>query len=96
MNSFNPELHKQAQPEYGEVLMHPDEARAILRTEMTRQIMRRGIPVENLQPRMIPALIEANMDAMLAVLAENNNRIITLLQQLELITVGEQPDNQPE
>lgn len=72
--------------EFGEVLLHPDEAKAIFRTEMTRQILTRGIAVENLQPRMIPQLIEANMDAMLTVLAENNHRIVDLLYQMGLIT----------
>jgi hypothetical protein len=72
--------------EFGEILMHPDEAKAIFRTEMTRQILRRGITVENLQPRMVPQLIEANMDAMLTVLAENNHRIVDLLYQMGLIT----------
>ena len=72
--------------EYGEVLMHPDEARAIFQTELMRQIFRRGVAVENLQPSMVPALIEANMDAMLTVLAENNHRIVDLLYRMGLIT----------
>src|SRR5207249_1759651 len=59
--------------EFGEILMHPDEARAIFRTELMRQVLKRGVTVEDLQPRMIPALVEANMDAMLTVLAENNH-----------------------
>ena len=71
--------------EFGEILMHPDEARAIFQTELFRQIMRRGVAVENLQPRMIPQLIEANTDAMLAVLAENNHRIVDLLHRLGLV-----------
>ncbi|HEY8601418.1 MAG TPA: hypothetical protein VIL85_23530 [Thermomicrobiales bacterium] len=66
--------------------MHPDEAKAIFRTEMTRQILTRGIAVENMQPRMVPQLMEANMDAMLTVLAENNHRIVDLLYQMGLIT----------
>ena len=72
--------------EFGEVLMHRDEARAIFQTELMRQILHRGVAVENLQPRMVPALIEANMDAMLTVLAENNHRIIDLLYRMGLIT----------
>lgn len=71
--------------EYGEILMHPDEARAIFQTELMRQIFRRGVSVENLQPRMVPQLLEANMDAMLTVLAENNHRIVDLLYQIGLV-----------
>ncbi len=76
----------EAHSEFGEVLMHPDEARAIFQTEVMRQVLRRGIAVENLQPRMVPALIEANMDAMLTVLTENNHRIVDLLYRMGLIT----------
>ncbi len=85
MNTINPESPEPPRTEYGEVLMHPDEAKAIFHTEMMRQILTRGVTVENLQPRMIPQLIEANMDAMLTVLAENNHRIIDLLSQMGLI-----------
>lgn len=74
-----------ARSEFGEILMHPDEARAIFQTELMRQIMRRGVAVENLQPRMVPQLLEANMDAMLTVLAENNHRIVDLLYRMGLI-----------
>lgn len=81
--------------EYGEILMHPDEARAIFQTEVTRQILRRGIAVENLQPRMVPSLIEANMDAMLTVLAENNHRIVDLLYRMGLITFATEDEEQP-
>ncbi|HEX5504202.1 MAG TPA: hypothetical protein VFW96_16370 [Thermomicrobiales bacterium] len=80
--------------ELGEVLMHPDEARAIFQTELMRQVLRRGIAVENLQPRMIPALIEANTDAMLAVLAENNHRIVDLLYQMGLINITTEGDDE--
>ena len=76
---------QESRTEFGEILMHPDEARAIFQTELFRQIMRRGVAVENLQPRMIPQLIEANTDAMLAVLAENNHRIVDLLHRLGLV-----------
>ena len=48
--------------EYGDILMHPDEAKAIFQTELTRQILRRNISVENLQPRMVPRLMEANSE----------------------------------
>lgn len=72
--------------EYGDILMHPDEAKAIFQTELTRQILRRNISVENLQPRMVPRLMEANTDAMLTVLAENNHRIVDLLYRMGLIT----------
>ena len=71
--------------EFGEILMHPDEARAIFRTELMRQVLKRGVTVEDLQPRMMPALVEANMDAMLTVLAENNHRIVDLLYRMGLI-----------
>ena len=77
---------EEGRSEFGEVLMHPDEARAIFQTELMRQIFRRGVAVENLQPSMVPALIEANMDAMLTVLAENNHRIVDLLYRMGLIT----------
>lgn len=80
--------------ELGEVLMHPDEARAIFQTELMRQVLRRGIAVEHLQPRMIPTLIEANMDAMLAVLAENNHRIVDLLYQMGLINITTEDDDE--
>ncbi len=76
---------EEVRSEFGEILMHPDEARAIFQTELMRQIMRRGVAVENLQPRMVPQLLEANMDAMLTVLAENNHRIVDLLYQMGLI-----------
>lgn len=72
--------------EYGDILMHPDEAKAIFQTELTRQILRRNISVENLQPRMVPRLMEANSDAMLTVLAENNHRIVDLLYRMGLIS----------
>jgi hypothetical protein len=76
----------EASSELGEVLMHPDEARAIFQTELMRQVLRRGIAVDNLQPPAVPALLEANMDAMLTVLAENNHRIVDLLYRMGLIT----------
>ncbi len=82
---FGGEAGQEERPEYGEILMHPDEAKAIFQTELMRQILRRGVAVENLQPRQIPQLLEANMDAMLTVLAENNNRIVDLLYQMGLI-----------
>ena len=82
---FGGEAEQEGRPEYGEILMHPDEAKAIFQTELMRQILRRGVTVENLQPRQIPQLLEANMDAMLTVLAENNNRIVDLLYQMGLI-----------
>jgi len=34
----------------------------------------------------VPQLVEANMEAMLTVLAENNHRIVDLLYQMGLIT----------
>jgi hypothetical protein len=77
---------EEGRSEFGEILMHADEARAIFQTELMRQIFRRGVAVENLQPSMVPALIEANMDAMLTVLAENNHRIVDLLYRMGLIT----------
>ncbi len=86
MSDFDPQGESESRSEYGEILMHPDEAKAIFRTEMTRQILTRGIAVENMQPRMVPQLLEANMDAMLTVLAENNHRIVDLLYQMGLIT----------
>ena len=86
MSDFEPQEENDSRSEFGKILMHPDEAKAIFRTEMTRQILRRGIAVENMQPRMVPQLIEANMDAMLTVLAENNHRIVDLLYQMGLIT----------
>ena len=86
MKDFDTQEEEDSRSEFGEILMHPDEAKAIFQTEMTRQILRRGITVENLQPRMVPQLIEANMDAMLTVLAENNHRIVDLLYQMGLIT----------
>lgn len=73
--------------EYGDILMHPDEARAIFRTEMMRQVLRRGIAVEDLQPHAYPDLLEANTDALLAVLAENNHRIVDLLLRMGLINL---------
>jgi hypothetical protein len=86
MESDHEQDEHDSRTEYGEILMHPDEAKAIFQTEVTRQILRRGIAVENLQPRMVPRLIEANMDAMLTVLAENNHRIVDLLYRMGLIT----------
>ena len=83
---------EEGRSEFGEILMHADEARAIFRTELMRQILRRGVAVENLQPRMVPALIEANMDAMLTVLAENNHRIVDLLYQMGLINFANDED----
>ena len=80
--------------EYGDILMHPDEAKAIFQTELTRQILRRNITVENLQPRMVPRLVEANMDAMLTVLAENNHRIVDLLYRMGLITFATDEEEQ--
>lgn len=88
METFEGREEHDSRSEFGEILMHPDEAKAIFRTEMTRQILTRGIAVENLQPRMVPQLIEANMDAMLTVLAENNHRIVDLLYQMGLITLS--------
>ena len=85
MNDFSGSEEADSHSEFGEILMHPDEAKAIFQTELTRQVLRRGIAVENLQPRMVPQLIEANMDAMLTVLAENNHRIVDLLYQMGLI-----------
>ncbi|MGN6566295.1 MAG: hypothetical protein ACTHMA_15545 [Thermomicrobiales bacterium] len=85
MNDFSGAEEADSHSEFGEILMHPDEAKAIFQTELTRQVLRRGIAVENLQPRMVPQLIEANMDAMLTVLAENNHRIVDLLYQMGLI-----------
>lgn len=72
--------------EFGEVLMHPDEARAIFRTELSRRLTETGIATARVQPEQVPQLIEANMEAMLAVLAENNHRIVDLLYQMGLIT----------
>ena len=92
MNTFEEQEGQDPRTEYGEILMHPDEAKAIFRTEMMRQVLTRGITVENLQPRMVPALIEANMDAMLTVLAENNHRIVDLLYRMGLITFTEESD----
>ena len=85
MNDSGAPEEAESHSQFGEILMHPDEAKAIFQTELTRQILRRGIPVENLQPRMVPQLIEANMEAMLSVLAENNHRIVDLLYQMGLI-----------
>ncbi len=93
MSDFDPHGEADSRSEFGEILMHADEAKAIFRTEMTRQILTRGIAVENMQPRMIPQLIEANMDAMLTVMAENNHRIVDLLYQMGLITFTD--DEQP-
>lgn len=93
MSNFDPHGEPDSRSEFGEILMHPDEAKAIFRTEMTRQILTRGITVENMQPRMIPQLIEANMDAMLTVLAENNHRIVDLLYQMGLITFTDDEPN---
>lgn len=86
MNDNSTNQHQpETRSESGDILMHPDEAKAIFRTELLRQIMRRNVAVENLQPRMVPQLIEANMDAMLTVLTENNHRIVDLLYRMGLI-----------
>lgn len=82
---FAPDDEQAARSEFGDILMHPEEARAIFQTDLMRQVLRRGVAVDNLQPQMVPALIEANMDAMLTVLAENNHRIVDLLYQMGLI-----------
>jgi len=94
MSDFDPQGESESRSEYGAILMHPDEAKAIFRTEMTRQILTRGIAVENMQPRMVPQLLEANMDAMLTVLAENNHRIVDLLYQMGLITFSNDEPNE--
>ena len=86
MDTLHEQDEQDSRTEYGDILMHPDEAKAIFQTELTRQILRRNINVENVQPRMVPRLMEANMDAMLTVLAENNHRIVDLLYQMGLIT----------
>jgi hypothetical protein len=93
MGSYQ-EDEQDTRTEYGDILMHPDEAKAIFQTEVTRQILKRGIAVENLQPRMVPRLIEANMDAMLTVLAENNHRIVDLLYRMGLITFATDDEEQ--
>jgi hypothetical protein len=89
--------HQESRTEFGEILMHPDEAKAIFQTELFRQVMRRGIAVEHLQPRMVPQLVEANMDAMLTVLAENNHRVVDLLYRMGLINFapGDAPGETP-
>ena len=92
MSTFDDQEEQDPRTEYGEILIHPDEAKAIFNTELMRQVLRRGVTVENLQPRMGPALIEANMDAMLTVLAENNHRIVDLLYRMGLITFNEAHD----
>jgi len=75
--------------EYGEILMHADEAEAIFRTELSRRLTEQGIATDALQPAQVPQLIEANMAAMLTVLAENNHRIVDLLYQMGLITFSD-------
>ena len=94
MSTFDDQEGQDSRTEYGEILMHPDEAKAIFQTELTRQILKRGITVENLQPRMVPRLVEANMDAMLTVLAENNHRIVDLLYRMGLITFATDEEEQ--
>ena len=94
MSTFDDQDEQDSRTEYGEILMHPDEAKAIFQTELTRQILKRSITVENLQPRMVPRLIEANMDAMLTVLAENNHRIVDLLYRMGLITFADDDEEQ--
>ena len=94
MSTFDDQEGQDSRTEYGEILMHPDEAKAIFQTELTRQILKRSITVENLQPRMVPRLIEANMDAMLTVLAENNHRIVDLLYRMGLITFATDEEEQ--
>lgn len=85
MKQFDAGQGQDTRSEFGEILMHPDEARAIFQTELMRQVLRRGVTVENLQTRMIPQLLEAHTDAMLTVLSENNHRIVDLLYQMGLI-----------
>ena len=94
MSTFDDQDEQDSRTEYGEILMHPDEAKAIFQTELTRQILKRSITVENLQPRMVPRLIEANMDAMLTVLAENNHRMVDLLYRMGLITFADGDEEQ--
>ena len=94
MSTFDDQEGQDSRTEYGEILMHPDEAKAIFQTELTRQILKRSITVENLQPRMVPRLVEANMDAMLTVLAENNHRIVDLLYRMGLITFATDEEEQ--
>jgi hypothetical protein len=83
MEEFN---DQDPRSEYGEILMHADEAQAIFRTELGRRLTEQGIATETLQPAQVPQLVEANMEAMLTVLAENNHRIVDLLYQMGLIT----------
>ena len=83
MEEFN---DQDPRSEYGEILMHPDEAQAIFRTELGRRLAEHGITTATLQPAQVPQLVEANMEAMLTVLAENNHRIVDLLYQMGLIT----------
>lgn len=94
MENLQDQDEQDSRTEYGDILMHPDEAKAIFQTELTRQILRRNISVENLQPRMVPRLVEANMDAMLTVLAENNHRIVDLLYRMGLITFATDEEDQ--
>lgn len=83
MEAFN---DQDPRSEFGEILMHPEEAQAIFRTELTRRLTEQGIAAAQVQPEQMPQVIEANMAAMLAVLAENNHRIVDLLYQMGLIT----------
>jgi hypothetical protein len=83
MEEFN---DQDPRSEFGEILMHTDEAQAIFRTELRRRLTERGITTEALQPAQVPQLVEANMETMLTVLAENNHRIVDLLYQMGLIT----------
>jgi len=76
MEEFN---DQDPRSEYGEILMHADEAQAIFRTELGRRLTEQGIATATLQPAQVPQLVEANMEAMLTVLAENNHRIVDLL-----------------
>jgi hypothetical protein len=91
MEEFNDQAPRS---EYGEILMHADEARAIFRTELGRRLAEHGIAAEALQPAQVPQLVEANMEAMLAVLAENNHRIVDLLYQMGLITFSDDEDDE--
>ncbi len=86
MEAFN---DQDPRSEYGEILMHADEAEAIFRTELSRRLTEQGIATDALQPAQVPQLIEANMAAMLTVLAENNHRIVDLLYQMGLITFSD-------
>lgn len=90
MEEFN---DQDPRSEYGEILMHPDEAQAIFRTELDRRLTEQGIATETLEPAQVPQLVEANMQAMLTVLAENNHRIVDLLYQMGLITFSNDEDD---